>query len=59
LEIIGLLILTVQKSRSEEDPKHYVTTYGNSFLIKKSELPTLHPGITATRNQWIHSRMQK
>lgn len=45
--------------RSERDPKHYTTTYANHFFPAKREMPTLHAGIKASRNQWIHSRMQK
>lgn len=45
--------------RSQRDVKHYVTTYGNSFLIKQKQLPTNHPGIEAYRNKWVRSRLAK
>lgn len=46
--------------RSERDDKHYVTTYGNSFLTNpRNQTPTNHPGIEAYRNKWVRSRLAK
>lgn len=45
--------------RSERDVKHYITTYGNSFITKHNQVPTNHPGIEAFRNKWVRSRLGK